>query len=67
MKFPGLLVGCLHEVSEGSIDLWKTNWESWTVRSSVATYPDNMDDSLLFGTESPNSQEIERTLSETGK
>jgi hypothetical protein len=38
----------------------KRDWESRTLRSSAATYPDNMNYSSLFGTPFPG--EIERSL-----
>lgn len=67
MKVLGLLVVCLPELCQASIGFRKTDWESWTVRSSVVTYLDNMNDSLLFGTLSPNSEEIARTLPGTAQ
>jgi len=65
MKFPSLLVGCLRESWEVSIEFRKADWGSWTVRSSVVMYPDNMNDLLAFGTLSSNSEEIEWTLPKT--
>lgn len=50
---------------EALIALQKRDWESRTVHSSAATYPDNVKYSSLFGTPFLNSEEIERSLAES--